>query len=113
MPELMVKLESGETVELRECDWVFYAPCGCPRGVMSPFIMSTAIYDEGAAFTAFFDDGRKRTTQATVKRERESGVTAELMLHDRYRAEVYPRMTAKCPHTAQTSLDLTQAADTP
>lgn len=97
MPELMVQI-NGRTVPLRDCEWVFYEPCGCPRGVMDASICDQPIYDEDAAFREFFDTGYKRQTDAAVKRERERGVTAELMTVERYRVEVNPRLRGKCPH---------------
>lgn len=98
MPELTVTLDTGESAPLRDCEWVFCEPCGCPRGVMDAIICGTALYDEDVAFREFFDTGYKRKTDAAVKRERKRGVTAELMSVERYRAEVNPRLRGKCPH---------------
>lgn len=98
MPELMVQLDDGQTVPLAKCAWVFYEPCGCPRGVMDAVICGTPMYDEDAAFREFFDTGYKRQTDAAIKREHKRGVTAELMTVRRYRAEVTPRLYGKCPH---------------
>lgn len=98
MTELMVRLDDGQTVPLADCEWVFYEPCGCPRGVMAAVILDRPMHDEDTAFYEFFDDGYKRTTAAAVKRERKRGVTAELMSVERYRAEVNPRLRGKCPH---------------
>jgi len=101
MPDLRVVLDDGTDAALTVCDWVFYEPCGCPRGVMDAVILGEALWHEDAAFRAFFDDGlRKRSTDARVKRERKRGVTAVLMTHDRYRAQVSPVMLRKCPHAA-------------
>jgi hypothetical protein len=98
MPKLMIALDSGETAALRSCVWVFYEPCGCPRGLVEAVFGDTTLADDETAFRAFFDEGRKRDTLATVQRMRKMGVTAELMTRARYRDEVYPRMLADCAH---------------
>lgn len=98
MTTLMVQLGGGLTVPLSTCDWVFYHPCGCPRGVTVAQIGDTVLHDEGSAWRDFFEQGTKRETDALTKRERKRGVTAQLMTHTQYRAEVYPAMTAPCPH---------------
>jgi len=101
-------LDSGEKASLRDCEWVFYEPCGCPRGVMSAVILGQPMLDEDTAFREFFDDGYKRTTLAMVKRERKRGVTAELMTTERYRAEISPAMRVGlhkdgvCPRSVET-----------
>jgi hypothetical protein len=98
MPELKVTLDDGTTAPLAKCDWVFREPCGCPRGVMMAVIGSTVLHDEDTAFLDFFREGDKRKAVALVKRERARGVTAELVTHERYRAEVAPAMLKRCPH---------------
>lgn len=98
MPELMVKLDNEATVPLRSCDWVFYAPCGCPRGVMMAVVGDEVSHDEDSAFLHFFYEGNKREALALAKRERGRGVTARLVSHDQYKAEVYPAMLVKCTH---------------
>lgn len=99
MPELTVTLDDGTTAPLAKCDWVFYKPCGCPRGVMDAVSVEWILHNEGLAFYAFFDDGSgKRKTEALVRREIKRGVTAELMTHQRYVAEISPAMRSACPH---------------
>lgn len=99
MPELMVQLDDGQTAPLADCEWVFYEPCGCPRGVMDAVTSGATVHDEDAAFREFFDvTGYKRQIDAAVKRERKRGVTAVLMTVERYRAEVNPKLRGKCPH---------------
>lgn len=97
MTTLMVQLDDGLTVPLRECDWVFYHPCGCPRGCMSAVCASWTITDEDAAFREFFDEGRKRETEATIKRERKAGTTARLIAGKELR-EFLDRLKDRCPH---------------
>lgn len=101
MPELTVTLDDGTSAAPDQCDWVFFDPCGCPRGVMDAVVLGEVLWHDEAAFRAFFDDGlRKRSTDARIKRERKRGVTAVMMTHDRYRAEISPVMLRKCPHVA-------------
>jgi len=101
MPELMVTLDTGETVRLSACDWVFTAACGCPIGCMLADIGGEVYYDEDQALRSFFDEGTKRATDARIKRELKAGVEAELMTHERYKVEVAPLMLARCPHGQQ------------
>lgn len=70
--------------------WVFRHPCGCPLGVME----AGRITSETAAFSAFYEQDR------FVRRALNRGVTAERMPHERYVAEVMPKMLSAytCPH---------------
>jgi hypothetical protein len=95
---LMIQLDGGLAVPLRECDWVFYHPCGCPRGVTMAQIGDIVLYDEESAWRDFFEQDYKRETDALIKRERKRGVTARLMTHAQYKTDVHPAMTAPCPH---------------
>lgn len=107
MTAIMVRLDGGLTVPLRACDWVFYARCGCPRGVMNAVVGETALLEEETAWREFFDEGYERETAARIDLERQRGVTARLMTHAQYRAEVYPAMAAACPHgPTQMAIDL-------
>ena len=80
----------GQMVPLRQCDWVKWAPCGCPVGL--------AVAGEGYAVTEqdawkeFYD--RKRDAD----RARRAGYRIELVTHTRWGAEIMPLMTAPCPH---------------
>lgn len=98
MTTLMIQLDGGLTVPLGTCDWVFYHSCGCPLGVTMAQIGDTVLHDEESAWRDFFEQDRKRETDALIKRERKNGVTARLMTHETYKADVYPAMTAPCPH---------------
>lgn len=98
MAELLVQLDDGTTAPLRRCVWVFYASCGCPRGVINAVYGDTVLHDEDAAWRAMFEEGNKRESTALIKRERARGVTSSLMPFDRYRAEVNPLLAGKCPH---------------
>lgn len=98
MAELLIQLDDGTTAPLRRCVWVFYAPCGCPRGVINAAYGDTVLHDEDAAWRGFFEEGNKRESVALIKRERARGVTSSLMSFDRYRTEVNPRLSGKCPH---------------
>lgn len=89
MTRLLVEID-GETLPLRSCDWVKWAPCGCPVGV--------SVAGEGLAVTeddawrSFYD--RKRDSD----RARRQGYRMELIPHARYGTEIMPRMLASCPH---------------
>lgn len=87
MPQLMVTLDSGETVPLSDCDWVFRRADGQAYGCTKAVSGMRTLIDEGAAFMSFFDDGGyKRETVARVKLERAAGVTAELVSGERLHA---------------------------
>src|SRR5581483_4991938 len=92
-PAVSVEL-GGRQVPLRDCDWVLWAPCGCPAGVT---VASTP--DEGlvqdtemAAWMAFYDDADE------IIRAQRRGEHLELMTHERWSAEVADRMTGRCGH---------------
>jgi hypothetical protein len=97
MSDLLVEID-GQHIPLRRCVWVFYAPCGCPRGVINAMYGDTVLHDEDTAWRGMFNEGNKRESTALVKHERAAGVTSELMPFDRYRAEVNPLLVGKCPH---------------
>lgn len=70
--------------------WVFSDPCGCPFGVME----AGQVDSEAAAFLEFYE------TAAAMRKAVARGVTATLMPHERYVADVMPRMLSSyvCPH---------------
>jgi hypothetical protein len=78
----------GQYVPLAKCDWVKFAPCGCPTGVC---IASYAPTEE-QAWKEFYEYARDRA------KARRDGYRLELMSHERYSREVYPRMKAGCSH---------------
>jgi len=82
----------GQMIPLRKCDWVKWAPCGCPVGVSvagEGFVVT-----EDDAWKEFYD--RKRDAD----RARRQGYRMELVTHARWGAEIMPQMTAPCPHDA-------------
>ena len=83
----------GQRVPLGSCDWVLWAPCGCPCGVsMAATKHGVRAGDEDAAWRCFYD------TKREVARAQREGYRVELMSHNRYSSEVYSRMTVRCPH---------------
>lgn len=78
----------GQTVPLSECDWVKWAPCGCPVGVTVARYAAT----EHDAWKAFYD--RKRD----IDRAQRQGYSMELVTHARWGAQVMHLMTSPCPH---------------
>lgn len=71
---------------------MFLYPCGCPFGVME-FAGET----RAEAWREFYDDDSARGFEAM-----EAGKTLHLMDHDRYAAEMSPKMLAGCPHQGGT-----------
>ena len=78
----------GEYVPLSKCDWVLWGACGCPFGVTVASYAPT----EDDAWKAFCDYKRE------IAKAQRRGDRLELMTHERYSREVYPRMTVRCPH---------------
>jgi hypothetical protein len=83
----------GKPVPLDGCDWVLWFACGCPRGVTVAVDAPT----EDAAWKVFYDLKRDRD------KARKSGLRMELMPHERYSREVFPRMLAGCTHAKETT----------
>jgi hypothetical protein len=83
----------GKPVPLAECDWVLWAPCGCPTGVC----VARRALTEDDALKEFWD-----TRREAVRRRRE-GYRVELMTHARWSAEVMDLMRHPCPHTENDS----------
>lgn len=79
---------NGHQVSLAVCDWVLWAPCGCPIGVT----VARSARTEDAAWRAFYDYKRE------IAVARQLGARMELMTHERWSAEVMARMKARCPH---------------
>lgn len=73
--------------------WAFFDPCGCPRGVLE----ATPDMTKADAFEDMWEDDPVGMTRAV-----RSGVTAELMDHERYVRDVMPQMLPSyvCPHGA-------------
>lgn len=86
--KLLVEID-GETVPLYGCDYVVWAPCGCPQSVVSA---GDDIVTEDDAWKLIYDTKRERDRAKSLRR-------MELMTHKRYCAEVSPLMYGKCPHT--------------
>jgi hypothetical protein len=80
----------GHAVPLSDCDWVKWAPCGCPVGVT---VARLAVTEE-EAWKAFYD--RKRD----IDRAQRRGYRMELVTHARWGAEVKHLMASPCPHKA-------------
>ena len=78
----------GKTVPLADCDWVEWAPCGCPVGTAAGRNVAT----EGDAWKDFYP------READRERAQKQGYRWELMTHDRWSAEVADLMIAGCPH---------------
>jgi hypothetical protein len=100
MTDLLVTLDTGQTVPLVECDWVFYMACGCPFGCTMAVIGGEVLYDEPTTWRSFFHDEYKRTTDAEIARRRKAGVTAKLVHREQLRADVMPYLRTGCPHTS-------------
>jgi len=96
---------NGKQVPLTECDWVMWAPCGCPQGVTVAALPASGrvIATEDAAWKEFYD--RKRDSD----RARRQGLRLELMTHERYCREASPRMTEKCQHRCDCEMDRQEA----
>jgi hypothetical protein len=80
----------GQMVPLNRCDWVKWAPCGCPVGVTIAGERFAVTEDD--AWKQFYD--RKRDAE----RARRQGYRMELVTHARWSAEIKDRMMARCPH---------------
>lgn len=88
MNTTMIEL-GGMSVALADCDWVAFAPCGCPDRVVVADVAPT----EELAWQELFLPKRARD------RAQQDGYRLELMTRERWAAEVMPLMRAgKCPH---------------
>jgi hypothetical protein len=86
-PARVVELD-GKTVPLADCDWVEWAPCGCPVGTAAGRSVAT----EDRAWRDFYPRETDR------ERAQQQGYWWELMTHDRWSVEVADLMIAGCPH---------------
>lgn len=84
---LLIELE-GKIVPVADCDWVLYAPCGCPIGLT----VAAAAPTEDPAWESHYPRKRERDAR------RRDGYRMELMTRDRWAAEVMPAMRAGCQH---------------
>jgi hypothetical protein len=84
---LLVEVE-GAIHELGDCDWVLWAPCGCPVGTLAGYAAS----DAEAAMKEFYPLKRDRD------RRKNLGYHMELMTHGRWKSEISERMRVACPH---------------
>jgi hypothetical protein len=83
--KLFIELD-GATAPLEECDWVLFAPCGCPAGCM----VADVAPSEELAWKEFYP--RKRDQGRAQKQ----GYRMVLMTRERWAAEVMPAMKAGC-----------------
>lgn len=87
--ELFIELD-GKMVPLAGCDWVLYAPCGCPIGCT----VAAVAHTEDLAWKSHYPLKRERAAHQSA------GYRMELMTHERWGAEVMPAMLARCQHAA-------------
>jgi hypothetical protein len=87
-PGLLVELD-GKSVPMASCDWVEWAPCGCPVGTATG---RPDVTTEGDAWKVCYP------RQADGESAQKQGYRWELMTHERWSAEVADRMIAGCPH---------------
>lgn len=87
--QVSVDFAYGPSVPLRDCEWVFFAKCGCPFGCMHAETIS-----EDEAWRQFYDYAKDRN------RARRKGVYSELMPKEKFRSEVLEKLqlSYKCPH---------------
>lgn len=73
--------------------WIFRHACGCPFGLLEGSCAATE-YD---AWKFFYERVRD------IRKAQERGVTVERLSHERYVADVYPKMRTdyQCPHGRQ------------
>lgn len=75
--------------------WVRWSPCGCPVAVATARNGDDVYYaTEGEIWRSQYADW------SLAERDKAAGYRVELMTHERYRAEVAPKMLARCPHGA-------------
>lgn len=80
--------------------WVFLDPCGCAFG-----LTEDRGYTRAQAWQDFYDEGSRAGTERAIGRAIASGITTELVDHDRYVADLMPQLRSdwKCPHAAVTA----------
>ena len=89
-PRLLAEID-GAVIPLDKCDWVLWAPCGCPCGVTLASYAPT----EDDAWKTLYDYKRE------ITKAQKQGCHLELMTHERWGREVMPAMQARCTHTAK------------
>jgi hypothetical protein len=83
--------------------WIFFLRCGCPSGLVEavrfPLRGNGRVMTRSEAWKNYYFTARERDAAM------DAGVTAELMDHEQYEREVYPKMfpSYRCPHAAVTS----------
>src|ERR1700733_13396197 len=100
MTGLLVTLDTGQTVPLVECDWVFYMACGCPFGCTMAVIGDDVLYDEPTAWRSFYHTGYKRTTDAEIPPRKKDSRRAKLVHREQMKVDVMPFLLTGCPHTS-------------
>lgn len=98
MPRLLVELNDG-VFPLEKCDWVMWAPCGCPSGVTVASYGSGAhlrvLASEEDLWLDWYDTAKER------RKAREQGFHPELVSHQDYVARISPLMQGPCKHDPQ------------
>jgi hypothetical protein len=77
----MVEVD-GQTVDLKDCAWIQYRPCGCPCGVLSAAFGDTAFANE--------DQAQREFTPLKKDRDRsiKQGYTLQLVTSEHYRKHI-------------------------
>lgn len=87
--KLKVEID-GVTVPLDDCDWVLWAPCGCPWGVTKAG--SDYCTKEDEVWRIHFSTAR------AVESAKKKGYSIELVTHEKWNAEIVGPFRNECPH---------------
>lgn len=85
--------------------WIFFHRDGCPFGLLEALTFSGGYgryLDSASAWNHFYDEGTKARTERAIGQAVTRGVTARLVAHDEYVAELMPELRAGCPHQGGT-----------
>lgn len=98
----------GQTIPLKDCDWVLRESCGCVSSIMHAVTGDETHTDAQSAWHVMYDSEPhrlKKVREAGIKKRKAEGATVELMtIHDAVDA-----FKAPCTHT----LGNRQVEDTP
>ena len=95
MSRLLAELADGSVLPLSECDWIMWAPCGCPSGVAMASVGGRTLATEESVWLDWYDH------RADRRKAQGQGFRLELVAHADYAERLLPLFLSACPHAPQ------------
>lgn len=107
-PTILLDVD-GTPVPASDCDWIMFAPCGCPCAV-------TVVDRRGGEGYLLTEDQvfialSSTNTKTEAARDKAAGYTVKLVTHQAWSEHWFPKFKDKCPHDPTWGVEKTPVPD--